>query len=932
MEKRYDIKAVEEKRAKILSESDLIKNDVNSLKEPFCVMMPPPNVTGSLHMGHALNYTLQDIFVRYARMQGKDVLWQPGTDHAGIATQIMVERDLAKRNIDKNKIGREQFLQHVWQWKEKYGNRIVQQQQRMGISANWEKSRFTLDQKMNVAVTKVFVSLYEKGLIYQSHRMVNWDPSLQTALSDLETEHKETQGHYYYLKYYFANDNTKTSNTQNSNKNCNDSNSPYIEIATTRPETLFGDVAVAVNPKDPRYQDFIGKKVLVPIINKEIPIIADDYADMEKGSGAVKITPAHDFNDFLVGQRHNLTPINIMDENANLNNNAPIEYRAMERFVVRRKLVNDLEQQGILIKSEKILHQVICGDRSGVILEPMLTKQWFVDAKQLVDPAIEAVKSGKIEFTPKFWDRTYFQWLNNIEPWCISRQLWWGHRIPVWYGPDGHAFVAENKEHAEQKAKIHYKRSDVPLTQDEDVLDTWFSSALWPFSTLGWPEKTHMLKKYYPSNILVTGFDIIFFWVARMIMMGYECMNDIPFKKIFINSIVKDSKGKKMSKSKGNVIDPLDIIEEYGSDALRFSLISTSTPSVDMHFNTQTVVGCRNFATKIWNAARFLEHTIAKYLNNSDNSKKRLNEILSLEESFVPDSANNPINLWIISKVRHLGLETEQHIKDNRLDLAAQMIYQFAWHDFCDWYLEFTKILINPDSNHNVLNNNKGLTFETVMTFIYTFKYLLKLMHPFMPFITDEIFQELFLQEKNEKFSLMQDPWPQNNNIHKLYLKEMDNFISLIKKIRSLRGILNIKSKTHLKACISSTNSNNSDIMAIAQQLKLPLEKMAQLDNISFDIITFENQVQDFDIIKVFSSELLITILLPEDVELAKCKHKLEQQLQKHENEYKKIKTRLEDPEFKEKAPKPVIEKITQQLSELSKKTSHFKEIIKTLT
>ena len=589
MDKRFDSNFIEKKWYKKWLESGAFASNSQSSKEPYVIMMPPPNVTGSLHIGHALTFTIQDILIRFHRMQGLDVLWQPGTDHAGIATQMVVERELAKSNLTRHGLGREKFVEKVWEWKEKSGGEITNQLRALGASPDWEKERFTMDEGLSKAVISVFVKLYKEGLIYRDKRLVNWDPKLLTAISDLEVEQKEVEGKFWYLKYPLEN------------------SDEFLTIATTRPETMLGDTAVAVNPDDKRYIHLKGKYVILPIINRRIPIIFDNYSDPEKGSGAVKITPAHDFNDFEVGKRHGLDMINIFDANASINENGGEDFKGLDRFEARKKVLEILKAQNLFIKEEKIVHTVPHGDRSNVVVEPWLMDQWYVDAYKLAQPAIKAVKDKKTKFVPANWDKTYFEWMNNIQPWCVSRQLWWGHRIPAWFGPDDKIFVEHNQLDAEKAAELYYGKK-VKLIQDEDVLDTWFSSALWPFSTLGWPDNTKDLKKYYPTNVLVTGFDIIFFWVARMMMMGMHFMDDeVPFKEVYIHALVRDDKGQKMSKSKGNVLDPLDLSVKYGADSLRFTLTAMAAQGRDIKLSEERIAGYRNFSTKIWNGCKFLE-------------------------------------------------------------------------------------------------------------------------------------------------------------------------------------------------------------------------------------------------------------------------------------------------------------------------------------
>ena len=616
---------------------------VESNKEPYSIMMPPPNVTGSLHIGHALTFTLQDILIRFHRMNGMDTLWQPGTDHAGIATQMVVERQLGKKNINRRDIGREKFVEKVWEWKNVSGNTINDQLKALGSSPDWDKERFTMDEGLSEAVKKVFVNLYNDGLIYKDKRLVNWDTELLTAISDLEVEQKEVQSSFWYFKYPLEN------------------SKEFLTIATTRPETMLGDTALAVNPNDKRYKMLVGTNAILPILNKKIPIIADDYSDPEKGSGVVKITPAHDFNDFEVGKRHNLEIINIFNENGTINKNGTKEFEGLDRFKAREKIIKKLESLNLLEKVETINNTVPYGDRSNSIIEPWLMDQWYVNAKVLAKSAIKSVKSGETKFVPKNWDKTFFEWMNNIQPWCISRQLWWGHRIPAWYGPDEKIFVDTNLEDAKKQAKKYYNK-DVELFQDEDVLDTWFSSALWPFSTLGWPKSTKELIKYYPSNVLVTGFDIIFFWVARMMMMGIYFMNGkSPFSEVYIHALVRDEKGQKMSKSKGNVLDPLDLIKDYGADPLRFTLSAMAAQGRDIKLSKERIAGYRNFSTKIINACKYLE------INNCYNKC-----------DFDYKSVEMPVNKWIINLSDILNEKIKKSVQEYRFNDYSDLVYHFV--------------------------------------------------------------------------------------------------------------------------------------------------------------------------------------------------------------------------------------------------------------
>ncbi|MGB7091984.1 MAG: valine--tRNA ligase, partial [Methylovirgula sp.] len=731
---------------------------------PFCVVIPPPNVTGALHMGHALNNTLQDILCRFERMRGKDVLWQPGTDHAGIATQMVVERQLAERgNQGRLEMGREKFLEEVWRWKEESGGAIVSQLKRLGASCDWSRERFTMDEGLSRAVVKVFVQLYREGLIYKDKRLVNWDPKLQTAISDLEVVQVETKGHLWYFRYPLAD---KTFNP--------DDPSTYIVVATTRPETMLGDTAVAVHPDDERYKHLVGKKVRLPLVGRLIPIVADEYSDPEKGTGAVKITPAHDFNDFEVWRRHKdnelrgVDPIDIFTSEAKVKSSGfddftfghrapdprnpnvifadqdlgrptivliPEGLRGVDRFEARKIIVEMMNENGLLDRIEPTQHMVPHGDRSGAVLEPRLTVQWYVDAKILAQPALVAVREGYTKFIPDNWQKTYFQWLENIQPWCISRQLWWGHQIPAWYGPDGTFFVEETEEDSRERAILFYEeqgqRSASPgisgkeyadglrqgrysLTRDPDVLDTWFSSALWPFSTLGWPDETPELKRYYPTNSLVTGFDIIFFWVARMMMMGLHFMRDVPFHDVYIHALVRDATGAKMSKSKGNVIDPLHLIDEYGADSLRFTLAAMAAQGRDIKLSTQRVEGYRNFATKLWNAARFAE----------------INGCLRAD-GFDPRDLSVTLNRWIVGEAAKAIAEVTEAIGAYRFNDAANAAYRFVWNIFCDWYLELAKTLLQ--------GTNEAAKRETQAATSFVLDEILKLLHPFMPFITEEL-------------------------------------------------------------------------------------------------------------------------------------------------------------------------------------------------
>src|SRR4051794_2472122 len=739
IEKNYQPGDIEARMSQIWEDSGAFKAGRPERKDatPFTIVIPPPNVTGSLHMGHALNNTLQDILCRFERMRGRDVLWQPGTDHAGIATQMVVERQLMERQEPgRRDMGRAKFLERVWQWKAESGDTIVNQLKRLGASCDWSRERFTMDEGLSRAVVKVFVALHREGLIYKDKRLVNWDPKLLTAISDLEVQQTEVKGSLWYLRYPIEG---KTFSPEDP--------SSFIVVATTRPETMLGDSGVAVNPDDDRYRGLIGRHVILPLVGRKIPIVGDDYSDPEKGSGAVKVTPAHDFNDFEVGRRHGLAQISVLDiegrlalkDNEDYLRGLPEgsmqlaeELHGVERFAARKTIVARLEDFGFLEKIEPNTHMVPHGDRSGVVIEPYLTDQWYVDAKTLAEPAIAAVRNGATLFVPKNWEKTYFEWMENIQPWCISRQLWWGHQIPAWYGPDGKVFVAETEEEAVSNALGYYAEQEVItpeqgremaldpakregfITRDEDVLDTWFSSALWPFSTLGWPDDTKDVERHYPTDVLVTGFDIIFFWVARMMMMGLHFQKEVPFRDVYIHRLVRDEKGAKMSKSKGNVIDPLGVIDDYGADALRFTLARAAAQGHDIKLSPQLVETNRNFATKLWNACRFAE----------------MNGCV-LPAGFDPVEAKQTLNRWIAHETARATREVTEAIETYRFNDAANAAYRFVWNVYCDWYLELAKPLL--------LGEEAEAKAETRAVIAWTRDEILKLLHPFMPFITEEL-------------------------------------------------------------------------------------------------------------------------------------------------------------------------------------------------
>ena len=708
----------------------------------FSICIPPPNVTGSLHMGHALNNTIQDILTRYHRMNGFNTLWQPGTDHAGIATQMVVERNLAEKNIYRKDLSRDEFIEKIWEWKEYSGSTIINQLKRLGSSCDWSRERFTMDEGLSSAVRKVFVSLYNEGLIYKDQALVNWDTKFKTAISDLEVVATDVSTQIYYIKYP-----------------C--SNSKTITVATVRPETIFGDVAIAVNPEDSRYLSLKNETFTIPLTSRSIPLILDEYSDPDMGSGAVKITPAHDFNDFEIGKRHNLELLNILNDDGSLNENCPKEFQGVDRFEARKKVVRLLKEKGFIEKIEDYKTTIPYGDRSNTIVEPYLTHQWFCNAEELAKQAMKVVKDGETKFFPSNWEKTYFQWMENIRPWCISRQIWWGHQIPVWYGPDGKEFCAETEEEAKNLAIDFYKADKIILKRDQDVLDTWFSSALWPFSTLGWPDKEQTLDTFYPNSVLVTGFDIIFFWVARMMMMGNKFMSETPFKTVYVHALVRDEKGQKMSKSKGNVIDPLEIIDKYGADTLRFTLTSLNTPGRDVRLSEQRIAGYRNFVTKITNAYKFAEFKEIYPLNLKDN--------INPEHIF---------NLWIINEFQDLYKKVQENYKKYYFHEVANQLYHFTWHTFCDWYIELSKNLLDDNQYAN----------ETKFTFHLIFNSLLQLLHPVIPFITEKLWG------KNNKDILMNHQWDyidlkiDSENVSKTKL-----FIDFIEEYRSIEKLFEIK-------------------------------------------------------------------------------------------------------------------------------------------
>ncbi|WP_374332861.1 valine--tRNA ligase [Aestuariivirga sp.] len=854
--------------------------------EPFTIVIPPPNVTGSLHMGHALNNTIQDIRVRFERMRGKDVLWQPGTDHAGIATQMVVERLLQKENkTDRRSMGREAFLKRVWAWKEESGGTISRQLRRLGASCDWSRERFTMDEGLSKAVLKVFVQLYKEGLIYKDKRLVNWDPKLLTAISDLEVVQKEVKGNLWHLRYPI------------------EGSDEVIIVATTRPETMLGDSGVAVHPENEKLKHLIGKMVRLPLVGRLIPIVGDDYADPEKGTGAVKITPAHDFNDFDVGKRNDLRQINVLDQfgkiliegNAEFLEGADVPAETMalhglDRFEARKRIVEMFEAQGLLDKIEPHTNQVPHGDRSDVVIEPWLTEQWYVNAGELAKPAIAAVEKGDTAFVPKNWEKTYYEWMRNIQPWCISRQLWWGHQIPAWYGPDGTVFVEETEAAAQAAADKHYG-APAKLTQDEDVLDTWFSSALWPFSTLGWPEETPELKRHYKTDVLVTGFDIIFFWVARMMMMGLHFMHEVPFHTVYIHALVRDEKGQKMSKSKGNVIDPLELIDAYGADALRFTLAAMAAQGRDIKLAKARVEGYRNFGTKLWNAARFAEMNGVAHDPNYD-----------------PLAARVTVNRWIAGETARTEAKVRAALDEYKFNEAAGALYQFVWNVFCDWYLELIKpILTGAD---------EAAKAETRATTAWVMDQILLLLHPFMPFVTEELWQQT---GKRSQWLIASD-WPSYKGLGDAKADaEMEWVIRFISEVRSVRAEMNVPAGAKI-ACVLV--SANSETRRRADAWENEIMRLARLSSIGFEDAVPKASAQ------IVLDEATVALPLEGVIDFGAEKTRLAKELEKIAKDTAAIDGRLNNPGFVAKAPPEVLEESRERKAELAARKAKVDEAL----
>ena len=877
--KKYNHSEEEKKISDYWIKNNFFKPKKGKLNKKFSVVIPPPNITGKLHMGHALNNSLQDVLIRFKRMKGFETLWQPGTDHAGIATQAVVEQNLIRENLDKNNLGREAFIKRIWRWKEESGGIIIDQLKKLGCSCDWSRTRFTMDKDLSKAVIKVFVDLYNNKLIYKDKKLVNWDAHLKTAISDLEVDQRDVQSQLYYIDYPIENSDKK------------------ITIATTRPETMMGDTAIAVNPKDERYKSLIGKNVVIPLVNRAITIITDHYADPDQGSGAVKITPAHDFNDYEVGKRNNLQIINIFEKNGSINENGIKEFIGLDRFDARKLLIRKLKEKGYLLKIESIKNKVPYGDRSNTIIEPLLTEQWFVDAKKISIKPIKIVTEGKTIFYPNNWTKTFFQWMNNIEPWCISRQIWWGHRIPAWYDNDNNIFVAENKSEALKLAKKKNKKK-FELRQENDVLDTWFSSALWPFATLGWPKKTKELSKFYPTSVLVTGFDIIFFWVARMLMMGNYFNKNTPFNKIYVHALVRDEKGQKMSKSKGNVIDPLELIEEYGADSLRFTLISMASPGRDVKLSKDRVIGNRNFITKIWSANNFLK------INNC-----------KLEKNINPNSIKLPINQWLYNEYIKTQNLVSKNLEIFRFDEAAKHVYQFVWHSYCDWYLEFLKPIIQ---SNKILETRESRLFASFMM-----ANILKLLHPFVPFFTESVWAKNNYK-KVFKTNLILSQWPEYKHIVKFNKSHSDinRLIEFISNIRSTKAELNVTPKLYCDVFFMEKSSKLKPLLENNLELA---KQVGRINTISKSKIFGNNTIQ------ILSLNEKISLKFNENIDLLSQKERISIKIDKIDKQMSSIKNKLNNKVYLKNAPKNIVQNDKKLLKELSVEDNKLRSIVSSI-
>ena len=864
MEKVFEPKKIEERWYKFWQEKGYFHANENSDKKSYCIVIPPPNITGALHIGHALNNTIQDILTRWKRMEGFNTLWMPGTDHAGIATQNVIERQLLAEGTDRHKLGREEFVERVWKWKERSGGEIIRQLKRLGASCDWERERFTMDEGLSKAVREVFVRLYEEGLIYKGDRLINWCPRCHTALSDLEVEHEEQKGHLYHIKYPLTNP-----------------GEGFITIATTRPETMLGDTAVAVNPDDERYKNFIGKTVTLPIVNREISVIADSYVDKSFGTGALKITPAHDPNDFEIGTRHNLPHLKVIAEDGTMNENAG-KYKGLDRFKCRKALLSDLEKGGFLLKVEDYAHSVGKCYRCKTIVEPNLSKQWFVKIKPLSEPALEAVKDGRIRIIPKGWENTYFEWMNNIKDWCISRQIWWGHRIPAWNCLDC-GEITVSKTDVKECSKCKSKN----IEQESDVLDTWFSSALWPFSTLGWPENTKELKTFYPTSVLVTSFDILFFWVARMIMMGLKFRGDIPFRDVYIHALVRDAEGQKMSKSKGNVIDPLIMMEKYGTDAFRFTLAAFAAQGRDIKLSEERIEGYRNFANKIWNAFRFAMMNLEDFKDTVSTSDiTRLNLQLS--------------DKWILNRLQKAIRDTKKGLEEYKFNESAGIIYQFFWHELCDWYIEIIKPRLAASAKERK-------TAQSVL--LYVMENSLRLLHPFMPFITEELWQQL--PHKGE--SIMAAEYPEFNEalLNEENEKEMNLIMGISRGIRNIRSEMNISLAKKLDVILRTGDEKK---LQMIERQNLYISELSRLKNLSITRNGKEPKMAATAVVE----DIEIFVLLEGVIDIQEERNRLSRELEKINSDIATLNKRLSNRDFINRAPKDVVEKDKEKYQALT--------------
>ena len=884
LDKSYDPRQVEEKWYRFWMERNYFRADEGSNSQPYSIVIPPPNVTGVLHIGHALNNTLQDILIRFKRMEGCSVLWMPGTDHAGIATQNVVERQLMEEGLDRHALGRDKFIERVWKWKEQSGGTIISQLKKLGASCDWSRERFTMDEGLSEAVREVFIRLYQEGLIYRSHYIINWCPRCQTALSDLEVEHHEISGKLYHLRYPFSEGNR------------------FVVVATTRPETVLGDTAVAVHPEDERYQGDIGRKVILPVLGREIPIIGDPYVDMEFGTGCLKITPAHDFNDFEIGLKHGLEQVKVIDEEGRMNEHAG-PYQGMDRFDCRERIVEDFKREGVLIKTEDYQHKVGHCYRCKTIVEPNLSLQWFVRTKPLAQPAIEAVRTGRTRIVPELWEKTYYEWMENIKDWCISRQIWWGHRIPAWYCEAcGEVIVAKEEPRSCSKCGSNQ------LKQETDVLDTWFSSALWPFSTMGWPEETAELKVFYPTSVLVTGFDILFFWVARMMMMGLKFMGDVPFRDVYIHGLVRDEKGEKYSKTRGNVVDPLDLIDRFGADALRFTLAALTMPGSDLKLSESRTEGYRHFANKIWNASRFA------LMNLEALSPDAMAQTHSPEEFSLPDR-------WIRGRLNETIRSVRKALDEYKFNEACHILYQFIWHEFCDWYLEMTKLYLYREGDQK----RQDLTRQTLLEVLDA---ILRLLHPFMPFITEEIWQQLPTRKGNESIMVAEFPKPDQQYDDQSVEDEMAWIIEVVNGLRNIRGEMNLPPseqisvhiRTKSEEVVKRLRGQETFIQFLASAKELSIGK-----NVEKPLYSAYAVVRD------------VEIFVPMDrARMEEEAERLQKEILKIEKESGFVMKKLSNEQFLSKAPPEIVQEVKEkalefrsQREKLEESLNKIKEMIK---